>query len=206
MSLKTAVYIDGFNLYYSVVRSLNARWVDLRDFAQRSFPDDQIQTVRYYTAIVHKTNGDSQKPKRQRHYTELLMASGVEVVYGSFTRHKAWMTDDKGQSVRVVKVQEKGSDVNLATDLLRDAYSGQFEQAVVVSNDSDLKHPVRHVAHELGKRVVILQPVLRPSGASVALASASTASVLFDASLFCSCTFPDRVQIGTSQFQRPASW
>jgi hypothetical protein len=45
-------------------------------------------------------------------------------------------------TVRVLKTEENGSDVNLATYLLSDAYEQVFEKAVVISNDSDLCTPI----------------------------------------------------------------
>lgn len=42
------------------------------------------------------------------------------------------------QTVEVIKTEEKGSDVNLATYLVSDAYEKDFEAAVVVTDDSDL--------------------------------------------------------------------
>jgi len=39
--------------------------------------------------------------------------------------------------------EEKGSDVNVGTHLLLDVLSGDVDAAVVISNDSDLKLPVR---------------------------------------------------------------
>jgi len=50
----------------------------------------------------------------------------------------------------VDKTEEKGSEVNLASHLLRDAFSKKFEVAVLITNDSDLAEPVRIVARELG--------------------------------------------------------
>lgn len=41
--------------------------------------------------------------------------------------------------------EEKGSDVNVASHLLLDVLSSNVDAAVVVSNDSDLGFPVRHV-------------------------------------------------------------
>lgn len=38
--------------------------------------------------------------------------------------------------------EEKGSDVNVATHLLHDVYTGAVDAAVIVSNDSDLKLPL----------------------------------------------------------------
>jgi hypothetical protein len=40
--------------------------------------------------------------------------------------------------------EEKGSDVNVASHLLVDVLSGAVDAAIVVSNDSDLKFPVRY--------------------------------------------------------------
>jgi hypothetical protein len=60
--------------------------------------------------------------------------------------------------VWVDKTEEKGSDVNLASHLLRDAYGRRFEVAVLVTNDSDLAEPVRIVAQEIGLPVGLLNP------------------------------------------------
>ncbi len=55
-------------------------------------------------------------------------------------------------------VEEKGSDVNLASHLLNDAWKGLFDAAVVISNDTDLVTPVQIVAAEQGKTVFIVSP------------------------------------------------
>jgi uncharacterized LabA/DUF88 family protein len=47
--------------------------------------------------------------------------------------------------VRYLHLEEKGSDVNIASHLLLDVLSGDVDAAVVVSNDSDLAFPVRSV-------------------------------------------------------------
>jgi hypothetical protein len=58
----------------------------------------------------------------------------------------------------VVKTEEKGSDVNLATYLLVDAFKKDCEVAIVISNDSDLKSPIEFVRGQLGLPVGILNP------------------------------------------------
>ncbi len=63
----------------------------------------------------------------------------------------------------MIKTEEKGSDVNLATHLLHDAHMGRFDVAVVVSNDSDLLEPIRIVREQLGKKVGILNPHPNPA-------------------------------------------
>lgn len=64
---------------------------------------------------------------------------------------------------RVIKTEEKGSDVNLATHLLIDGFDDAYELAVVVSNDSDLLEPIKVVTQRLGKPVGILNPHRVPS-------------------------------------------
>jgi uncharacterized LabA/DUF88 family protein len=65
--------------------------------------------------------------------------------------------------VKVLKVEEKGSDVNLACHLLLDAFQGNFDVAAVLSNDSDLVEPIRIVTQVLGKPVGLLSPVNNPN-------------------------------------------
>lgn len=45
--------------------------------------------------------------------------------------------------VKYLHLEEKGSDVNVASHLLLDVLSGDVDAAVVVSNDSDLAFPIR---------------------------------------------------------------
>jgi uncharacterized LabA/DUF88 family protein len=75
------------------------------------------------------------------------------------------VTGQPQRYARVIKTEEKGSDVNLATHLLHDAHRGRFDVAVVISNDSDLLEPIRIVRRELGKSVGILNPHPKPSRA-----------------------------------------
>ena len=63
----------------------------------------------------------------------------------------------------VIKTEEKGSDVNLATHLLCDGFHNAYDVAVVISNDSDLAEPIRIVAQEFNKVVGILNPHKHPS-------------------------------------------
>jgi hypothetical protein len=61
-------------------------------------------------------------------------------------------------TVEVIKREEKGSDVNLATYLVADAFRNDADTFVAVTNDSDLMKPLHLVKHELGKDIGILNP------------------------------------------------
>lgn len=58
----------------------------------------------------------------------------------------------------MLETREKGSDVNLATFLLMDGYNNDYEQAVVISNDSDLALPLKMVRDELRFPIGVVNP------------------------------------------------
>jgi hypothetical protein len=72
---------------------------------------------------------------------------------------------DGPKTVEVIKTEEKGSDVNIATYLLIDAFRRDSDLAVVVSNDSDLCEPIRIVKQEFGVPVALFIPHKRTSHA-----------------------------------------
>lgn len=56
------------------------------------------------------------------------------------------------------KIEEKGSDVNLAAYLLDDCFTNDFDEAVVISNDSDLALPIELVTTKYRKGVWVINP------------------------------------------------
>jgi uncharacterized LabA/DUF88 family protein len=60
-------------------------------------------------------------------------------------------------SVLVLKTEEKGSDVNLASHLLHDAFKAICTKALVISNDSDLAAPIAMAVAE-GVTVGVVNP------------------------------------------------
>jgi hypothetical protein len=49
------------------------------------------------------------------------------------------------RTVEVIKTEEKGTDVNIASYLLLDTFRADSDLAVIVSNDADLAEPMRIV-------------------------------------------------------------
>ena len=104
---------------------------------------------------------------------------------------------------KVIKTEEKGSDVNLATFLLMDAFDDLFDCAVIVSNDSDLKEPISQVKHRFGKTIGILNPQMYVSRALAPLADFR--KQLRFASLM-NAQFPDRMEDAKGPFGKPDRW
>jgi hypothetical protein len=162
--MRTNVYIDGFNFYYGCVKGTPYKWLNFEALCQRIFPSHNIHRIRYFTARVHSPANDPQKPQRQETYLRALQTIPcLTIHYGTFLSHTVRMllanpTSSGSQLVDVIKTEEKGSDVNLATYLLVDGFAKDYEMAIVVSNDSDLIEPIKQVRQVLQLRVGILNP------------------------------------------------
>ena len=110
------------------------------------------------------TSGDNSKSIRQKTYLRALATiPQIEVFLGSFQAHPVRRPlADRSGSVVVMDMKEKGSDVNLATELLVDGFTNAYDVAAIITNDSDLAAPVRAVGR-LGKAVGVLNPHRRQS-------------------------------------------
>ncbi|MGK5089203.1 NYN domain-containing protein [Bdellovibrionota bacterium FG-2] len=157
---KTIVYIDGFNLYYGCLKGTPYRWLNLRTMVEKILPKNEIVQIKYFTAQVSGSVDDPDKPQRQLTYQRALKTiPNLEIYKGQFLSHPGWRPlADGGKMVRVMLTQEKGSDVNLATHVLADAFDRKFDAATIVSNDSDLKAPLVLVRDRFKKGVVWINP------------------------------------------------
>ncbi len=75
-----------------------------------------------------------------------------------FRARKKWMPAvDSGDLVKVRVTEEKGTDVNLGTDLVWDACHRAMDCALVLCNDYDLQRPIDK-AMEAGVEVLVVNP------------------------------------------------
>jgi len=166
---RTNIYIDGFNFYYGCVKGAPYKWLNFRELCRLILKNDSINRIRYFTARVQPRPGDPQQAQRQQVYIRaLLTLPNLSVHYGHFLTNPKWMPLAKPpvvgpSTVKVINTEEKGSDVNLATHLLWDGVQGDYDIAVVVSNDSDLLEPIRIVRRQLNLQVGLLNPQKQPS-------------------------------------------
>lgn len=150
--LKTIVYVDGYNLYYGLLRRSPYKWLDLYALFSNHVLDSNadVVEVRYYTApVLGKMSDDPASPKRQRVYLQALrkMSPGRVIIIEGRMHHatphqRLVMPIPEAphlESVQVSIFNEKKTDVNLAADIISGAWTGTYEQAVLCSNDSDLE-------------------------------------------------------------------
>lgn len=204
--MKTSIYIDGYNFYYGCVKDTPYRWLDFSKLCRILLPNDDIQHIKYFTALVTSRPDDPDKPWRQRVYLRALQTiPNMEVILGSFLSHEIMMPRAPVGSgfVSVIKTEEKGSDVNLATHLLLDGFRDDYELAVVVSNDSDLVTPIRVVTEQFGKPVGLLNPQQHVSKALLP-------HVMFVKNIrkgvLASSQFPPQLDDSQGRFSKPPGW
>lgn len=205
--LRTNIYIDGFNLYYGKIKGTPYKWLDLGKmcYANLNPTKNKIKKIKYFTALVkpRPTNPD-QNIRQQAYLRALLTIPEIEIIYGHFLSHEVTMPLANGKGVvKVIKTEEKKSDVNIAVHLLHDAYKNDYDCAVLVSNDSDLSEPLRIINKEMGKVVGILNP---QKTQSMELAQYAHFIKKIQTWTLKNSLFPDQLQDSKGKITKPGKW
>lgn len=179
---RARIYIDGLNLYNNCLKNTGYKWLDLEKFCTNLLgPAYAVQKVYYFTARVADLNGDG-APTRQTFYLNAISKfPNIKIELGNFRRREKKIqvipqlqvqiiNPMNSQVLRVEKksiikgyaYEEKGTDVNLAIQLLIDAYteSNQYDCAVVISNDTDFEPAIKHVSKKIKKKIFVINTKL----------------------------------------------
>lgn len=169
MPIRTYIYVDGFNVYYRALRGTKFKWLNLPALASGLMSSDNlIQQTRYFTAPVSGKLDPGQPQRQQTYLRALQTVPNLTIHLGSFLtktklRPLAHPMTGGPTHVEVLNSEEKGSDVNLASYLIHDAWRDLFDVALIFSQDTDLLEPVRIVKEEIGKPVgVVVLDGLQP--------------------------------------------
>lgn len=225
--MRTHVYVDGFNLYYGALKGTPYKWLNLEALFDQVLPRNDIRHIHYFTARVEARPPDLDIAVRQATYIRALATlPRVTVHYGTFLAssarapvlecgpdgrplmHNGRLVVKRRPTGGVVmewvhKTEEKGSDVNLAAHLIRDALKGECEYAVVVSNDSDLLTPIRMAQSDGGVKVGLVPP--RPHG-SAELKRLVDFKRDIRIHQLASSQFPNTLQDASGKITKPATW
>lgn len=202
------VYIDGFNLYYRALKGTAHKWLDLVHFSRQIIPEYQVAKVKYFTAQVSGRPGDPTQPARQQIYMRALRTfPEIEIVEGNFLvsypKMLVYPVTTPPTFVEVVKTEEKGSDVNLATHLLCDSADGLFDVALIISNDSDLTLPLKMVRDKFSKQVGVATVNKTPNRS---LKNASTFTRQIRPGLLASSQLPTSLTDSIGTITKPSDW
>lgn len=161
--MKTACYVDGFNLYHAIASLDDNRlkWLNIHSLASSYLrEDDTLERVVFFTAL---NTWDAAKRARHLQYVNALEALGVEVIKSRFDKvQKHCHSQDRYCKIR----EEKQTDVAIATELLSDCYDSAVERLILITADSDYIPVVRKIRNRFPSKTVFL--VSPPGRLSVA--------------------------------------
>jgi len=230
--LRTAVYIDGFNLYYGCLKDHDPyKWLDIEALCNNLLPRSPVVSIKYFTArILAKASRRADAHVRQDAYLKVIkqVSKGrVEVFRGHYRRDPKKLrlhrpipcgNHDNGDEhchgsdkIKVWKNEEKETDVSLAVHMINDAWIDLYDQAIIISNDADLREAIKIAKLDLSpgkpsKRVGVITPTTwdrKPAGKLVD--PADWTKEIREEHLENS-QLPDTINTGSGTLYRPHEW
>jgi uncharacterized LabA/DUF88 family protein len=168
---RVIVYVDGFNLYFGIKEAgfKNCKWLDIHQLILGLIkPGQELILIKYFTSRV---SNNPDKQKRQSTYIEALETKGIKIYYGHYQSNTI---NCKRCGNIWPSYNEKMTDVNIATQMLVDAYKNAFDMAMLVSGDSDLVPPIKAIHENFSqKRVFVAFPPKRHNASVSTVAKGS---------------------------------
>ncbi|WP_247538948.1 antitoxin Xre/MbcA/ParS toxin-binding domain-containing protein [Ralstonia pseudosolanacearum] len=172
-SLRTRIYVDGYNFYYGCLKGTHFKWLDLyKLFEEYVLPSVLIEidgqpahselvpeALQFFTATIIESaaKADDSVSSQARYHSALrkLHDGRIRIVEGyySLTKARAPRIDEADpdrwprlcERVPIWRLEEKQTDVNLALHAYHDAITGQVDHVVIASNDTDLLPALRMI-------------------------------------------------------------
>ena len=214
---RTSAYIDGYNLYYGLLKETPYKWLGPVGLILSLLRDDHaLISVKYFTSPVKTYPYDAAALDRQKVYLQALSTlPNMEIIQGFYRKDIVLMPaheavckvcpTTKDGLVKVVKLEEKRTDVNIASAMLLDAFRDMADVFVLVSGDTDFIAPINILRKDFKKTVIVFNP-------------RETKSWLRDYASYCrdiprdlpaQCQMPDTIPYGKRGdrfIHRPSAW
>jgi len=159
---RVIAYIDGFNLYFGLKSKGWRRyyWLNLQALMRNLIKPYQVLIrTKYFTARISKPHD---KQKRQTTYIEALgTLSDFDIFFGKYQ-----LNPRKCKKCNYYEdiPSEKMTDVNIAVELMSDAFLDHYDVAYLLSADSDLTHVITRIRSLFPeKKIVVAFPPERHS-------------------------------------------
>jgi uncharacterized LabA/DUF88 family protein len=163
-------------------------------------PTQRLLLTKYFTARI---GGPPDKEKRQSTYIEALETlAKFQIFYGKYQLNPRQCSQCGFQDE---VPNEKMTDVNIAVEILKDAYQDKFDVALLISADSDLVPPVKAVRELFpSKRVVVASP---PGRYSSSLANSASRSFVISRRNISKSLLPEEIEKADGYVLRcPSLW
>lgn len=166
---KILVLIDGFNYYHKLKnyqrnQNVCVKWLDymllLKSAIKSHINSEKFDVeVIYFSAIAKHRSIESQN--RHKTYIKALKKSGIKVVLGEFKEKYIYPCKECQQKLpneKILKHEEKHTDVNIAITLLEKVMKNEFERAYLLSEDNDYVPVVKRVKELYPEKELVICP------------------------------------------------
>lgn len=137
---RVAVFIDNSNLYKGLKSNYGNVKIDYYKFGQELTGEErQLMRIYFYTSPYPREINEEIYKNQQRFLSKVKQTPYVEVKLGRLVKRDS-------------TIVEKGVDIFMAVDMLKYAYSNNYDTAIVVTGDGDFAEAVQAVK-DVGKHV-----------------------------------------------------
>lgn len=145
MTERVMIFIDGSNLYHSLKNHYNRADLDLGKFTRKLLLKRQLVRIYYYNASVGQKQEPEVYKQQQAFFASVNAVPYTELRLGRLVYTNQWPS---------VPPYEKGTDVQLATDMITHSYKNNYDVAILVAGDNDFAGAVQAVKDN-GKHVEV---------------------------------------------------
>ena len=171
---RVIAYVDGFNLYFGMKASgkNDILWLNIQKLSKSLLkPNQELVLTKYFTSRVRN---HPDKEKRQKTYIEAIETlPDCKIYYGHY---QSQIEECRKCGHTYPYANEKMTDVNIAVEVLGDAYLDKYDMALLITGDSDLVPPINAVHNFFKhKRVLVAFP---PNRFNVSINHAAKGSIM----------------------------
>ena len=142
---RVMIFIDGSNLYHSLKNYFKRTDLDIGKFCRRIIQKRQLIRIYYYNARVGQKQEPELYKQQEAFFSGINSIPYTELRLGRLVYTSQWPT---------VPPYEKGTDVQLATDMITHSYKGNYDVGILVAGDNDFAGAVQAVKDN-GKHVEV---------------------------------------------------
>jgi len=142
------LYIDGTNLLAGLIEIYGFKKVPRFKSVMEDFKKIYaFDLIYFYASYTPSTPQNLKDKKTKKQIQEELIFFNEAQKYPNVTFYKGYRSP--------TSKKEKGVDVHLAVDIVKDSFLKRFDKAIIVSGDADFAYSVE-IAKKLGRKVYSL--------------------------------------------------
>ena len=141
---RAMIFIDGSNVYHSLKKHCGRTDLDIGKFCRKLIEKRQLIRIYYYNARVGMKEEPDRYKQQQAFFAGVNAIPYTELRLGRLI-YNNWPS---------VPPYEKGTDVQLATDMLTHGFRNNYDIAILVAGDNDYVGAIQAVKDN-GKHVEV---------------------------------------------------